>query len=141
MNKQRYKELQPLSIRLNFNLFKYDSGNGFMYPSCYSVHLLSWMTTSKVKLIVHTSLIVPCLKSWRGASQHNNNDRSVSCKGPLRLCVPPWNGREDDPDWTDVCPSAHEYDHHRLHDDLLQVSPKMYNVVYIFIYIKPFFVI
>ena len=40
----------------------------------------------------------------------------------VRLGLPPGHRREDAADRPHVRTGAHEHDHHRMHDDLLQVS-------------------
>ena len=44
----------------------------------------------------------------------------------LRLSLPPGHRREDVHPGSYVRTSSHEHDHHRLHDDLLQVSERSF---------------
>ena len=55
---------------------------------------------------------------------HTQSDRrpAMESQAAVWFGLSPRHQGEDVPHWPNVCTSAHEHDHHWLHDDLLQVS-------------------
>lgn len=52
---------------------------------------------------------------------HILRGRTVGRQVPVRQRIPPGHRREDAAGWPHVRPGPDEHDHHRVHDDVLQV--------------------